>query len=106
MVAAIEAHWLKAAAATYDEEAARISNLEELMTQEPGQAVLKPSSQSSPEQLQDLLSQIRADTPEARFWTGVADVSTSSDGVVVDFAEGEDPALRRSDNVDVACHLY
>ena len=49
----LEGHWLKTAAATYDAEAGRIANLEDLMAQEPGQAVVKPSSQSSPEQLRD-----------------------------------------------------
>lgn len=106
LVAALEGHWLKTAAATYDAEASRISNLEDLMTQEPGPVVVKPSPQSSPEQLKTLLDEVRADTPDARIWSGVASTATSSDGVTVDFVEGEDPQLRKSDNVEVACHLY
>lgn len=106
LVAALEGHWLKSAASTYDVEAGRIANFEELTTQEPGRAVVKPSGDSSPEQLKTLLDEVRADTPDARFWSGVADVSTTSDAVHVDFVEGEDPRLRRSDGVEVACHLY
>ena len=36
LVAALEGHWLKTAASTYDAEAGRIANLDELTTQEPG----------------------------------------------------------------------
>lgn len=106
LVAALEGHWLKTAAATYDAEQGRIANLEDLTTQEPGQAVIRPSGSSGAAELSSLVDEIRNDTPEARFWTGVRDVSATPEGVVVDFAEGEDPQLRRLGDVEVACHLY
>lgn len=106
VVAALEAHWLKTAASTYDKERATIANLDELTAQESGSAVVKPSSESSPADLRRLLDEVRESTPDARIWTGVADLLETSDGVEIAFTEGADPPLRPSGGAEVACHLY
>lgn len=106
LVATLESHWLSTRASTYDLERSRIANLDELAQQEDGPAVLRPSSEASPRDLMALLDEVRSEHPDARFWKGVTDISDSPDGVTVSFHERKDVALRRSDDVEVACHLY
>lgn len=106
LVSTLEGHWLKTSPATYDEERAKIANLDQLSEQEEGTALLRPSSDASPVDLMALLDEIRTEDPEARFWEGVAGIEQTPEGVRVSFHEGQDPALRRSGNVEVACHLY
>jgi oligopeptide/dipeptide ABC transporter ATP-binding protein len=106
LVAALENHWLKTAAATYDAERAKISNLDALAAQDAGPAVLKPSGQGSPDDLRRLLDEVRTDPGNATFWSGVREVRDTAEGVEVEFKDGSDPRLRRSGDVEVACHLY
>lgn len=106
LVATIEGHWLKTGSSTYDLERAKIANLDDLRESEDKAAVIQPSGSGSAADLRDLLDEIRADSPDARIWTGVTEVQEAAGGVEVDFAPGEDPALRWSDGVEVACHLY
>ncbi len=106
LVATIEGHWLRSRAATYDLERSRIANLEELAEQETGPATLRPSGEAGPHEMIELLDEVRAEAPNARFWKGVDTIDEHPEGVVVTFHEGEDPALRRSGEVEVACHLY
>jgi peptide/nickel transport system ATP-binding protein len=106
LVATLEAHWLKTGITTFDVEANQIANLDELYAQPAGDAELKASGDATPDSLGDLLEEIRRDIPDARFWTGVKSIDKVAGSVHVRFHEGEDPQLRRSDNVDVACHLY
>jgi oligopeptide/dipeptide ABC transporter ATP-binding protein len=107
LVAALEKHWLKTAAATYDVERSKISNLDELSEQDGGSAVLKPSRSGSVADLHDLLDEVRADPANETFWRGVSEVrDTQSAEVEVVFHEGSDPRLRPAGSVEVACHLY
>jgi peptide/nickel transport system ATP-binding protein len=106
LVAALENHWLKTAAATYDIERAKIANLDALAAQDAGPAVLKPSGQGGPEDLRRLLDEVRTDPANDTFWSGVSEVRDTAEGVEVAFKDGSDPRLRRSGDVEVACHLY
>ncbi len=106
LVAALENHWLKTAAATYDIERAKIANLDALAAQDAGPAVLKPSGQGGPEDLRRLLEEVRTDPANDTFWSGVSEVRDTAEGVEVAFKDGSDPRLRRSGDVEVACHLY
>ena len=53
-----------------------------------------------------LLQRIRQEDPEEPLWTGVRDMTAQSDGVLVAFAEPEEPMLRAVDDVEVACNLF
>jgi oligopeptide/dipeptide ABC transporter ATP-binding protein len=106
LVAALENHWLKTAAATYDLERDKIANLDALTAQDGGAAVLNPSGRGSADDLRKLLDEVKADPANATFWSGVSGVHDSAEGVAVDFHEGSDPRLRPSGEVEVACHLY
>jgi oligopeptide/dipeptide ABC transporter ATP-binding protein len=106
LVATLEAHWLKTGITTFDVEANQIANLDELNAQPAGDAELRASRDATPDSLGDLLEEIRRENPDERFWTGVKSIDKETGSVHVRFHEGEDPQLRRSDNVDVACHLY
>jgi peptide/nickel transport system ATP-binding protein len=106
LVAALENHWLKTAAATYDVERAKIANLEALRDQEEGPAVLRPSGGGSAADLRDLLDEVRADPANETFWRGVDEVRDADNGVEVVFKQGSDPQLRPAGEVNVACHLY
>jgi oligopeptide/dipeptide ABC transporter ATP-binding protein len=106
LVATLEAHWLKTGITTFDVEANQIANLDELNAQPAGDAELRASRDATPDSLGDLLEEIRRENPDERFWTGVKSIDKETGSVHMRFHEGEDPQLRRSDNVDVACHLY
>jgi oligopeptide/dipeptide ABC transporter ATP-binding protein len=106
LVAALENHWLKAAAATYDIERDKIANLDELAAQDEGAAVLRPSSRGSAQDLRKLLDEVKSDPANTTFWSGVSAVRDSAGAVEVEFSEGSDPRLRPSGDVEVACHLY
>jgi oligopeptide/dipeptide ABC transporter ATP-binding protein len=106
LVAALENHWLKTAAATYDIERDKIANLDELAAQDEGAAVLRPSARGSAQDLRKLLDEVKSDPANRTFWSGVSAVRDSAGAVEVEFSEGSDPRLRRSGDVEVACHLY
>jgi peptide/nickel transport system ATP-binding protein len=106
LVATLESHWLKTGASTFDVERNQIANLDELLVDESDVAHLKASGDGTSASLLAMLEDVRRENPDARFWSGVDAIDEESGGVQVKFHEGEDPQLRRSDNVDVACHLY
>jgi peptide/nickel transport system ATP-binding protein len=107
LVAALESHWLKSGIETFDAERDEIGNLEALREQRDGPAVLRPGGSASVQDLRVLLDDMRAEEPEARFWTGVAGIGETDDGgLEVRFHPGELPLLRRDGDVEVACHLY
>ncbi|MGH3507507.1 MAG: ABC transporter ATP-binding protein [Nocardioidaceae bacterium] len=106
LVATIEAHWLKSGVATFESERQELANLDELRDQRGGSAVLRPAGSASTQDLHALLDEARSEDPEGRFWTGVADISEEGTGLEVSFHPGEEPELRRSGEVEVACHLY
>ena len=105
LVSTLESHWLGTGVSTFDVERSQISNLDELGTQH-GDAELKAGGGGSPDSLVAILDDARRENPDARFWTGVEAITPDATGVEVSFHEGSDPQLRRSDNVEVACHLY
>jgi oligopeptide/dipeptide ABC transporter ATP-binding protein len=106
LVATLEGHWLRTRASTYDLERSRIANLDALSEQKSGPATLRPSADASPGDLLTLLDEVKAEAPDARFWKGVESVEEAPEGVTVTFRPGEDPRLRSSGDVEVACHLY
>ncbi|HET7173754.1 MAG TPA: ABC transporter ATP-binding protein [Nocardioidaceae bacterium] len=107
LAAGLESHWLRNRASTYDTERAKISNLDAIARQEAGRpALLRPSGTGSPADLTELLTEMRDEAPDARFWTGVESVEERSGGVEVTFHPGEEPLLRPSGRVEVACHLF
>lgn len=106
LVATLESHWLKTGVSTFDNERQLIADLEKLAEQTDGPALLRPAGSATPASLKSLLDEMRADSPEARFWLGVSGVEETSEGVVVSFHDGEDPALRPAGGVEVACLLY
>ncbi|MCW2793802.1 MAG: gsiA 2, partial [Nocardioides sp.] len=52
------------------------------------------------------LDRMRAEDPDEPLWGGVERIDDDGTGVRVSFKPGEDPALRRAGDVDVACVLY
>jgi oligopeptide/dipeptide ABC transporter ATP-binding protein len=106
LVAALEKHWLKTAAATYDVERSKIANLDALSEQDGGSAALQPSKSGSVADLRDLLEDVKADPANETFWRGVREVRESAGGVEVVFHDGSDPMLRPAGSVEVACHLF
>jgi len=101
----IEAHWLKGGQETYEQEQDVLASLDDLDT--PAHtAQLTPGKDRSVDDVEHLLRAMRADDPEEPLWRGVRDEHSTTDGVRVDFYDGEDPRLRRAGGVDVACHLY
>jgi peptide/nickel transport system ATP-binding protein len=106
LVAALEKHWLKTAAATYDVERSKIANLDTLAGQDGGSAVLKPSRSGSVADLRDLLDDVKADAANETFWRGVREVREAEGEIEVVFHDGSDPRLRPAGSVEVACHLY
>jgi oligopeptide/dipeptide ABC transporter ATP-binding protein len=60
----------------------------------------------SAEQLVRMLEEIRAGQPDEPLWRGVHSITRTAEGARVRFHQGLDPALRPTDGVSVACHLY
>jgi hypothetical protein len=54
----------------------------------------------------EILDRMRSEKPDEPFWRGVDRVDDDGSGVRVQFHPGEDPALRSSGGVEVACLLY
>jgi peptide/nickel transport system ATP-binding protein len=106
LVSAIEQHWLKTAAATYDLERAKIDDFDGLGEQTGSPAVVKPSGSSSTADLMSLFEEVRSESSDERIWTGVRDIHESAGAVQVEFTEGSEPELRPAGDVEVACHLY
>lgn len=103
--ALLDQHWLTVDEETYEAELAMFANLDTL--DRPGHhARLKPRGSFTPADLRELVERVRAGDPDEPLWRGTRQVAESGDALEVDFDDGEDPALRRSGGVDVACHLY
>ncbi|MEP6666304.1 MAG: ABC transporter ATP-binding protein [Nocardioidaceae bacterium] len=106
LVATLEGHWLKTGISTFDVERNQIGNFDQLREQNEGPAELKSAGDGTPDSLESMLDEVKHENPDARFWTGVDDIEAVSSGVTVHFHRGEDPRLRPTDDVEVACHLY
>ncbi|HEY8454845.1 MAG TPA: ABC transporter ATP-binding protein [Actinopolymorphaceae bacterium] len=103
--ALLEQHWLMLDEESYAAERALIGNLRSLDV--PATSVrLTPGRGRVPGDLEELVKRLKGSDPDEPLWRGVAQVRAESDALVVDFHPGEEPRLRRSGDVDVACHLY
>jgi oligopeptide/dipeptide ABC transporter ATP-binding protein len=102
--ALLEQRWLGLDKESYDAEQALVGNLDQFDGQ-TGDARLTPGTGTADE-LHALLERIRDENPAEPFWTGVADISTDGNAVVVRFTPGVDPALLQTGGVQVACHLH
>jgi oligopeptide/dipeptide ABC transporter ATP-binding protein len=101
----LESHWTKVPESDYDKERAIIGEIDEL--DEPSyKSVLPAGPGHTGADVQRVLDVIKSDDPAEPFWTGVHERRVTDSGVEVDFQEGEDPKLRPSGGVEVACHLY
>jgi oligopeptide/dipeptide ABC transporter ATP-binding protein len=100
--ALLEEHWTRRDARTYEIERALVGDLDHLDTPSTTARI----GGGPPEQVRALLEQIREENPDEPLWTGVADIDVSESDVVVQFHEGEDPALRTAGGAEVACVLY
>ncbi len=103
--ALLEARWISLEEAEYEQESTLIADLKVL--DEPGdRVVLKPGHGHSRADVIALLDRMRAADPAEPLWRGVDSITETADGVEVRFHPGQDPALRRTDGVEVACLLY
>src|SRR5690606_17222907 len=103
--ALFEQHWLTLDEDDYRHERSLIAGLDRL--NEPGRrAELVPAKGHTVTDVLALVERIRKARADDPLWRGVRDTRVEGDTVVVEFHEGEDPALRRAGHVDVACHLY
>jgi peptide/nickel transport system ATP-binding protein len=105
LVSELDSHWLKSGTGAYDAEAAKIADLAGL-NEQVGDAHLRPGSGSTSADLMELLHDMRRESPEANFWSGVAGIDDTGSEVVVRFHPHHDPALRPAGNQEAACLLY
>jgi oligopeptide/dipeptide ABC transporter ATP-binding protein len=103
--ALIEQHWTRLDETEYARERDLLQE-PDLDPESPHQIQLRPAHGQAVEDIDRLLARIRTEDPEEPLWRGVESTDAGADGVTVRFYEGSDPKLRRSGNVDVACHLY
>lgn len=103
--AMFERRWIRLGEEAYADEVGLISGLDQV-TPGQGEARLPVHSDQDAQRLAGLFETTRADEPDEPLWSGVEDVSTDGDTVVVRFRPGIDPALLRTDGVEVACHLH
>jgi oligopeptide/dipeptide ABC transporter ATP-binding protein len=103
--ARLEEHWLAVDPAEYDRERQLFANLDEL--DEPAKSVtLSPARSATVDELADVLQNVRRTSSDDPTWRGLDSMETTDQGVTITFRDGEDPALRPSGEVEVACHLY
>jgi peptide/nickel transport system ATP-binding protein len=100
--ALLEEHWTRRDPRTYEIERALVGDLDHLDTPSTTARI----GSGPPEQVRALLEQIREENPSDPLWTGIADIDVGESHVVVQFHEGEDPALRAAGGAEVACVLY
>ena len=101
--AALEEHWTRRDSEVYEREQALVGKLERL--DEPAKSVTIGSGASAAD-VHRILDTMRQERPDEPLWQGVADISETNEGVRVTFADGVDPALRRSGDAEVACILH
>jgi peptide/nickel transport system ATP-binding protein len=101
----LESHWLTVDEEVYERERAVVGTLDELSA--PGAtARISPQGGHSVTDVRSVLDRVRAADPDEPFWRGVTSIDDDGSAVTVHFAAGEDPALRTSGGVEVACLLY
>lgn len=100
--ALVETHWTRRTPEEFEVESRVLGSLDAL-DHRGSTAVLGADSAS---EAGSVIERIRAEDPDEPLWRGVRDVRVASDGVRVEFRDGEDPRLRTDGAVQVACHLY
>jgi oligopeptide/dipeptide ABC transporter ATP-binding protein len=101
----VENHWLRTEETDYERERAVVGDLGKL--DDPKHlAVLPAGNGHTGEEVEQMLDRIETEDPDEPLWKGVRRRHAVSNGVEVEFHEGEDPKLRPAGGVDVACHLY
>ncbi len=101
----LESHWVSLGPDVYEKERALIANTGDLQAHADS-VTLKPGGGRSVSDVEALLSSLRKDQADDPIWRGIAGIEAEPAGVRVDFAPGEDPALRPAGGVEVACVLY
>jgi len=102
----LEERWArKAGEPGIDEEQALVGDLDALDHPSP-EVKLGAARGRGPEELVGLLERVREEAPEDPFWRGVERLKASDTQLELDFHSPREPQLQRSDEVEVACHLY
>jgi oligopeptide/dipeptide ABC transporter ATP-binding protein len=103
--ARLEERWLAIGPAEYDREHQLFAGLDVLDT--PTQRVsLRPARSGTTADITGIIDEMRGENPDEPTWRGLDSVETLPESVEIVFHDAEDPALRRSGGVEVACHLY
>ncbi|HZS30283.1 MAG TPA: ABC transporter ATP-binding protein [Gaiellaceae bacterium] len=102
----LEARWaMKAGEAGVEEEEALFGDLDALSAPATSVSLAPPRGRSAEEML-GVLQRIRDEDSEEPFWKGVRRLEAVDGRLELDFHEPHDPALGRSGDVEVACHLF
>jgi oligopeptide/dipeptide ABC transporter ATP-binding protein len=101
----LEARWALQARERYEAEQAVMGDLTAL--DEPSTHVrLKAGNGKSGADVVALLDEIRRESPEARFWTGVKRIAADADHVDVEWFDPVVPRPLERDGTTVECHLF
>ena len=104
----LEERWTSVDISVYEREAALFPQRENLVTTD-GRALLKTSK---PAEVLGTLEEIRRESPDEPFFSGLASMTTVSGGVQLEFRASQRPVLLPIASVSgvspafVACHLY
>jgi oligopeptide/dipeptide ABC transporter ATP-binding protein len=102
----LERHWLSRPADDYERERAVVGDLELLETPSV-KAHVPAGSGHSPDEVANLLRQIKDENPQEPLWTGVQNQAPDRGGVAIDFnPDYVDPPLYDVDGQKVACLKY
>jgi oligopeptide/dipeptide ABC transporter ATP-binding protein len=99
--ALLEEHWTRKVE-SYDDERALIGDLGTL--DQPSTTARLGKGGAG--EVRRLLDRIRSEDPDEPLWKGVTAIDAAGNGVEVQFQPADSPALRKADNVEVACILY
>jgi hypothetical protein len=101
----LEARWALQAQERYEAEQAVMGDLTVL--DEPSTHVrLKAGNGRSGADVVALLDEIRRESPDARFWTGVQRIAADGDHVDVEWFDPVVPRPLEQDGTTVECHLF
>ncbi len=101
----LEERWAALPEEDYEAERAMVGDIEALAV--PSQVAQVPAARGRRSRdVLDILDRMREADPDEPMWSGVIAVEEGDRGAAVRFADGEEPALHRLGDIDVACHLY
>jgi oligopeptide/dipeptide ABC transporter ATP-binding protein len=101
----LEARWTGLSGEQFEEERARVGDLESLDA--PATEALLPAAEGrSGEEAMSVLEALRSDAPDDPFWRGVASTEVVDGGVRVRFHEPIDPREIADGGALVRCHLH